>query len=82
MEIEGHWYLHGIVRIEIEKVQGEYSQFVRVKLRDDKGDALSFACWGLGLTMDNCPAPEVIITDKDEMEPADAFDAHNEESDR
>lgn len=86
MEIDGHLYMHAVDRIEIEKVTGQYSQFVRVKIRSVGKDgtdpiALSFACWA-STTDVTAAAPEVIITDKDEREQADALDAHNEESDR
>ena len=82
LDIDGHCYVHGVARIEVEKVTGEYSQFVRVKIVGN-GERLSFACWGGTVEGEfNAPSPEITITDKDEREPADALDAHNEESDR
>jgi hypothetical protein len=85
MEIDGHTYIHGVERIEIEKVQGEYSQFVRIKIRGVGNEAtdnlLSFACWASATDMTS-PAPEVIITDKDETAKMDAARFDSEESDR
>ena len=84
MEIEGHCYAHNVTKIEIEKVRGQYSDFVRVRI-NGADDVLSFACWGVRPPGDEFGAmqqPEVIITRKDEREPADAIDEHSEESDR
>ena len=88
MEIDGHCYVHNVVTIHVEKVRGQFSEFVRIKIKgtgSDINDVLSFACWGVrppGREFDPTQGPEVIITEVDEREPADALDAHNEESDR
>ena len=76
MEIDGHCCAHSVVRIEIEKVQGQYASWVRIKIKG-ADDALTFACFGATQQQ-----PEVTIIEKDEREPADAFDQHSEESDR
>jgi hypothetical protein len=62
MQIDGHFYIHDAVKIEVEKVRGEFSQFVRLRIIDDKGDTLSFACWGAEASAQ----PEVIVSEKDE----------------
>jgi hypothetical protein len=65
MEVDGHFYIHGVARIEVEKVRGEFSQFVRLRIIDDKGDTLGFACWGV--FKDGEPTPlEVVVSEKDE----------------
>ena len=81
MEIDGQSYVHGVVRIEIEKVRGEYAQFVRVKIRGASntmatlGDTVSLTCF----SVDTINAtPEVIIIDKDERDKPDAIDAKHE----
>jgi hypothetical protein len=64
MQIDGHLYTHGVARIEVEKVRGEFSQFVRLKIIDHDGDSVSFACWGVN-ELGSDP-PIVIVTEKDE----------------
>jgi hypothetical protein len=72
MEIDGHFYIHGAVRIEVEKVRGSFSQFVRVRVVDDKGDTLSFSCWGVIKEFESVP-PEVVVSEKDEREKIPAY---------
>ena len=82
MEIDGHCYVHGVTKIEIEKVRGKYLEFIRIKIRGT-GDTISLTCWGPPAEGEFRPQqPEVIITELDEREPADAIDEHSEESDR
>ena len=83
MDIDGYSYLQGVVKIEVEKVRGRYSDFVRVRIRG-QADAMSFVCWGVPAADDEyrLQQPEVIIIEKDEREPADACDEHSEETDR
>jgi hypothetical protein len=80
LEIDGACFMHNVTAIEIERVTGEYSQFVRVKIRGN-GERLSFSCWGGPVEGAVDTVPQVTITDKDEREPADAIDA-SDESDR
>jgi hypothetical protein len=72
MEIDGHCYLHGVHRIEIETVTADFSSFVRIKIRgreDKTGELVSFACWGEDSELFRAPAPEVIVTESDERKP-------------
>ena len=86
MEIDGHCCAQGIAKIEVEKVRGKYSNYVRIKIRGagtEGTDVLTFACWGVRANaFDELEQPEVIIIDKDERDSADASDEHSEESDR
>jgi hypothetical protein len=87
MEIDGHCYVHNVTKVEVEKVRGKYSDFVRIRIKggaSETNDVLSFACWGVrpvGREFDPPIQAEVTITEIDEREPADAIDA-SDESDR
>lgn len=78
MEVDGHFYIRGAVRIEAEKVRGEFSQFVRLKIIDTNGESLSFACWGVPDGENGLLPPEVIVSEKDERE---KVPAHNDDDD-